>query len=549
MVVKSSIRFATLVLLPAIAACSDGSAVIGDDTDAASTEDGAATTDGSTTSDGSTRADGATSGDSSVTDGAGDAARDARSDSSDSSDSSTVSDSGVDSGVSGDSGNAGDATVDAAGDADAGTVTDAGADTGSVTDSGSSTDGGDEADAHQDDGGSDASDAGPSDCAPLDGLRAWWAGEDTTGDEFGRHPGAWSGTPAYTTGAVGRAFQLGSGGTSYIEVADADDLDFTDAFTIDAWVNVSGQPTGRIVDKITAGSGDGYLLDLLNGVPRLIAGGTVVTANAPIASNTWVHLTAVYRSVGVADLYADGVKLTASAGGSSGPSATALPLRIGVDSTTAGNALTGGIDEVALYGRALDDAEVTRLAASGRCFGRRTTTNGSVTGLNLNEYVTLTSNGESVKVTAVGVAASQRFEFARPVIGGTAVAVRVSETSPNVRCSVAGTAAPFTVTCGPTYSSVVLADSPIAYFPMDETSSPIFDAANGFQGDAAGGVDFNVPGVITSGRAVAFDGTGQINVAYDARLNPSTGFSYERALSQRKDIFEQRATWMIDYTF
>lgn len=29
----------------------------------------------------------------------------------------------------------------------------------------------------------------------------------------------------------------------------------------------------------------------------------------------------------------------------------------------------------------------------------------------------------------------------------------------------------------------------------------------------------------------------------------STGFSYERAISQRKDIFEQRATWMIDYTF
>ncbi|MFO0689121.1 MAG: hypothetical protein U0900_10450 [Myxococcota bacterium] len=29
----------------------------------------------------------------------------------------------------------------------------------------------------------------------------------------------------------------------------------------------------------------------------------------------------------------------------------------------------------------------------------------------------------------------------------------------------------------------------------------------------------------------------------------SMGFSYERALSQRKDIFEQRATWMIDYQF
>ena len=29
----------------------------------------------------------------------------------------------------------------------------------------------------------------------------------------------------------------------------------------------------------------------------------------------------------------------------------------------------------------------------------------------------------------------------------------------------------------------------------------------------------------------------------------SFGFSYERALSQRQDIFEQRATWMASYDF
>lgn len=33
------------------------------------------------------------------------------------------------------------------------------------------------------------------------------------------------------------------------------------------------------------------------------------------------------------------------------------------------------------------------------------------------------------------------------------------------------------------------------------------------------------------------------------RVGVSMGFSYERAISQRKDIFEQRATWMIDYVF
>lgn len=33
------------------------------------------------------------------------------------------------------------------------------------------------------------------------------------------------------------------------------------------------------------------------------------------------------------------------------------------------------------------------------------------------------------------------------------------------------------------------------------------------------------------------------------RSGITTGFSYERAISQRKDIFEQRATWMIEYQF
>ncbi|MCA9504552.1 MAG: transporter [Spirochaetaceae bacterium] len=38
-----------------------------------------------------------------------------------------------------------------------------------------------------------------------------------------------------------------------------------------------------------------------------------------------------------------------------------------------------------------------------------------------------------------------------------------------------------------------------------------------------------------------------VRVPFDNGI--STGFSYERVLSQRQDIFEQRATWMVSYTF
>ena len=44
-----------------------------------------------------------------------------------------------------------------------------------------------------------------------------------------------------------------------------------------------------------------------------------------------------------------------------------------------------------------------------------------------------------------------------------------------------------------------------------------------------------------------------ITMAWGVRIpfnnGVSTGMSYERVLSQRQDIFEQRWTWMVDYTF
>lgn len=71
-------------------------------------------------------------------------------------------------------------------------------------------------------------------------------------------------------------------------------LTFPGDFTIEAWVKpATGGMTARIVDKITPGGTDGFLLDLFNGSLRCIVGGrTVVCAMAEV-EDEWVHVAAV----------------------------------------------------------------------------------------------------------------------------------------------------------------------------------------------------------------------------------------------------------------
>lgn len=71
--------------------------------------------------------------------------------------------------------------------------------------------------------------------------------------------------------------------------------DFSSGLHAEAWIKIDGRPTGRIFDKVTAGSDDGFLLDLQNGVPRLIYGRQTLQAATPVSDGRWVHLAADLR--------------------------------------------------------------------------------------------------------------------------------------------------------------------------------------------------------------------------------------------------------------
>lgn len=90
--------------------------------------------------------------------------------------------------------------------------------------------------------------------------------------------------------------------------------DLAGAFTIEAWVRPGEKDGGgRILDKITPGGSDGFLLDTWPGHSlRLIVGETIQTAKGVLKAGAWHHVAAVLEG-GAARLYLDGKRLAGDA--------------------------------------------------------------------------------------------------------------------------------------------------------------------------------------------------------------------------------------------
>ena len=54
-------------------------------------------------------------------------------------------------------------------------------------------------------------------------------------------------------------------GQTYVEIPHHSDFDFTNEYTLAAWINPSKPISMRVIDKGTAGTVDGYSLDLIEG--------------------------------------------------------------------------------------------------------------------------------------------------------------------------------------------------------------------------------------------------------------------------------------------
>ena len=195
---------------------------------------------------------------------------------------------------------------------------------------------------------------------PPAGMVAWWPGDASTSDLAGANDGSIVGGVTYAAGRVGQAFSL-DGSTGWVQVPDSASLRVTGQITIDAWINPAATG-GRVVDKITAGGADGYLLDTYGGVIRLIVDGQTLSGATSIPTGAWSHVAGVYDGAQMR-VYLNGA-LDGTIATTVAIPTNALPVRIGAASD-GGSLFSGLIDEVEVFNRALSQAEIQAIVAAG----------------------------------------------------------------------------------------------------------------------------------------------------------------------------------------
>ncbi len=197
---------------------------------------------------------------------------------------------------------------------------------------------------------------------PPAGMVAWWTGDDTPRDIAGGNDGTLNGNAGYAAGKVLNGFNLDGTG-DFVEAPDSASLDLTTSITIDAWINpTNAATTARLVDKVTTGNTDGYVLDLNAGKLRFTAGAATAESTGVIPAATLTHVAVTYDGANIS-FYINGVLDSTTAATGAIPT-NALPLRIGAaqDGTLA---FTGVIDEVEIFNTALLVADILAIHNSG----------------------------------------------------------------------------------------------------------------------------------------------------------------------------------------
>jgi alpha-L-fucosidase 2 len=101
--------------------------------------------------------------------------------------------------------------------------------------------------------------------------------------------------------------------------------DLTAGATIEAWMRPDDGMSGRIVDKITPGGTDGFLLDTHPGnALRFIAGSDTLSCPLPYREG-WTHVVATVDDSGLLALFVDGVQIAGSAADAAAEAVSGAP--------------------------------------------------------------------------------------------------------------------------------------------------------------------------------------------------------------------------------
>ncbi|MCP3978993.1 MAG: hypothetical protein GY716_06625, partial [bacterium] len=221
------------------------------------------------------------------------------------------------------------------------------------------------------------------------GLTGWWPLDETVGtkaeDIAGDDDGTWTGTPvADPAGAVAGALSF-DGVADYVELSSDYGFAKGDTFSVDAWINPAALGSGQTIMSQMSNTGfkrgwlffvqgDGKLSFILrDNVTGLVE--IRVASTGAIATGSWTHVAVTYDGSGIAagaKLYIDGVldSDTVNDGLTAGSSTEAnLPASIGARRgfLPADVFFGGSIDEVEVFDRELDIAEIVEIRDHGKC--------------------------------------------------------------------------------------------------------------------------------------------------------------------------------------
>jgi len=199
------------------------------------------------------------------------------------------------------------------------------------------------------------------------GLVALWSGEGDGNDSVGGNNGVLHGDVSFAPGKVGQAFAF-NGINAYVEVPSSANLKFSDAFTVEAWVNFNthigsssatiaakGQDTESVMDWMMGIRSDH--LEMAVNAGGSWQGGDCVGTLTP---GVWYHVAMTYDGSSFRG-YVNGV-LDHTFPVSGTVRATDYSLRIGayapVNGTQSKCFFPGQVDELAIYNRALSADEI-----------------------------------------------------------------------------------------------------------------------------------------------------------------------------------------------
>lgn len=225
--------------------------------------------------------------------------------------------------------------------------------------------------------------AGSAACAPVpDGLVAWWTANDTfESAAVSQHTISASGL-TFTEGETDKAFLFN--GLALASVAHASDLNLTSALAIEGWVRPSADGVFVIMAKwgdygAWSGNREFTFVTMPGGALRFAVSddahqndGSFHAFDSPAAVLTlgqWSHVAATFDgSTGTRVIYANGVEVARRQDGAMALTVGIADLGIGCYVNEPGSRLaplSGALDELSLYHRALSLEEIRAVYAAG----------------------------------------------------------------------------------------------------------------------------------------------------------------------------------------